>query len=113
MLVFEALESITLVTKTRGTFPLKPGDRLNWPDEDVKKVLKHYPETFRLVETSSDLWLQTWRELADMTQDIQETDWRFKAVLDLLNSCDKAFEAGNWTDFQRLAEKTNILCQKK
>ena len=67
----------------------------------------------RVPQANPNDWLDAWRNLATMTQDIQETDWRFKAVLDLLNLCDKAFEAGSWTAFQRLAEKTNMLCQKK
>ena len=111
-LIFEALEPITLLTRTRGTIPLKGGDRLDWPDEDVRKVLKSYPEKFKLVETS-DLWLQAWGELADLTQGIQESDWRFKGIMDLLESCDVAFEAGNWTDFEQLAEKVKRLCEKR
>lgn len=93
---------------------------LNWkacascshPTGTVKEPVDETPQK-ESIPGRLERWTETWRDLATMTQDIQETDWRFKAVLDLLNSCDKAFEAGNWTDFQRLAEKTNILCQKK
>jgi hypothetical protein len=112
-LIFEALQSITLSTKTRGAFSLNLGDRLNWPDEDAKRVLTHYPEKFRLIETSTDPWLHAWRDLAEMTRNVEEADWRFLGVMDLLNGCDKAFESGNWAAFQRLAEKAKTLCQKK
>jgi isocitrate dehydrogenase kinase/phosphatase len=48
-----------------------------------------------------------------MAQGIQEQDWRFKGIMDLLDGCDKAFEQGDWAAFQRLAEKAKTLCQKK
>ena len=114
-MIFEALEAITLSTKTRGTFSLKPGDRLDWPDEDVRKVLERCPEKFKVIEThhNANLWVNAWREIADLTSGIQEMDRRFKAVLDLLNLCDKAFEAGNWEAFQRWAEKVKDLCRKR
>ena len=115
MLIFEAIQPVTLSTKTRGTFPLKPGDRLNWPDEDVRKVLERCPHSFKIIETplNPNLWVNAWRELAEMTSGIEKSDRRFKAVLDLLNLCDKAFEVGNWTDFERLAEKVRWLCEKR
>jgi len=73
---------------------------------------REVPATER-TENESDLWLQAWRELADMTQGIQESDWRFKGIMDLLGGCDRAFEAGSWTDFERLTEKVRGLCEKR
>ena len=83
------------------------------PTGTVKKLISETQKKENVKENAPNDWLDAWRDLAKMTSGIQENDWRFKAIMDLLNLCDKAFEAGNWTDFQRLAEKANILCQKK
>ena len=48
-MIFEALESIHLTTRSLGEVSLSPGDRLDWPDLAVRMLLSHYPESIRVM----------------------------------------------------------------
>ena len=80
----------------------------------VEKVKERFPEpkTTDTNRPTPDQWLSAWRTLADLTQGIQESDWRYLGVLDLLDGCDRAFEQGNWPSFERLARKVKGLFEK-
>jgi len=57
------------------------------------------PEPPHGQRVSQSQWAEGWRDLASMTSGIQETDPRFKGILNALVSCDRAFEAGDWGRF--------------
>ena len=74
-----------------------------------EKVKERFPEN----QSTPNDWLQAWRDLAEKARNVEEADWRFLGVMDLLDACDEAFAKGNWADFARLSEKVKTLCQRK
>ena len=56
------------------------------------KVLEQCPRTSQ--------WTQSWRELADLTTGIEQSDPRFTPMINLLEQADRAFERDNWAAFQ-------------
>ena len=50
---------------------------------------------------SSSQWLTAWRELATLTAGLTAEDPRLQTVLTALNVCDMAFEADDWTAFEK------------
>jgi len=61
------------------------------------KVLEQCP---RPIPVCRSQWIQGWRELADLTSGIEQSDPRFKPLNNLLAQADTAFERDNWADFQ-------------
>ena len=56
------------------------------------KVLEQCPRTSQ--------WTQGWRELADLTSGIAQSDPRFNPLINLLEEADAAFADDNWAAFQ-------------
>ena len=54
---------------------------------------------------TSTQWLEAWRELANITDDIEKSDRRHMPILDLLRQCDWHFDQGDWLSFKRAAGK--------
>jgi hypothetical protein len=70
------------------------------------------PKTTHLnkMPQSSD-WLTAWRELAELTSDIPETDSRFPHVMQALDSCDHAYAQGHWGAFQEAVQNVRRALQ--
>jgi len=47
--------------------------------------------------------------LAQSPKGIEKTDPRFKATLDALEECDRAFEQDNWGRFREVAKEVHRL----
>ena len=52
LLIFEAVESLRITTKTRGVLLLTPGQRMELPDEAVRQLMEKVPRKIRIVEES-------------------------------------------------------------
>ena len=104
-------------TSTKYTKPPDPASEHSNQDNFVDIVDETQrpedPKRAKLPRVSQARWLKTWRELADLTTGVEVNDPRFRPIMEALESCDRAFEQGDWATFQRLAEKAKTLCQKK
>jgi hypothetical protein len=68
------------------------------------KVLEQCPRTSQ--------WTQAWRELADLTSGIEQSDSRLKPLINVLEQADKAFESDNWEEFQIAASRVENIANK-
>ncbi len=66
-----------------------------------------------LAEVSGPSWQEFYQEIAAMTNGIQESDPRFKPIMDILDQCDRCFENGDWQTFQTHLPKLKKLCGEK
>jgi|GEM_PF-4869652 len=55
-------------------------------------------------------WVESWRELASVTNGIMKGDPQFNLIMRLLEVCDKHFSEGDWTGFQAVALRIKNLC---
>jgi hypothetical protein len=60
----------------------------------------------------NEQWLNGWRTLADLTSEIEQSDPRLKPLINLLEQADKAFEKGNWEEFQIAASRVKNIVNK-
>ena len=95
--------------RLNGAIVLQPGEPMEIDAAIGKRVLRQYAPKIRVARSQ---WITGWNKLATSTQHISEGDPRFQSILQVLNTCDQAFEQENWAAFQRLAEKIQTLCQK-
>ncbi len=92
---------VRLVGKGLNTaIVLKPGEPQEIDAALGAKLLKQCSKNIRV---SRSRWMASWQELADLTTGIEQSDPRFKPLINLLEEADTAFERDNWAAFQ-LAE---------
>jgi len=108
-LLIEALIPMNL-TLPEGVKTLKPGDRVNLPEDKARKLLNLAKEKVRV---SSTQWTESWRELAKMTEDIEECSPKFQPIHKALEGCDLAFAQENWMEFFRAYQSVQALVKGK
>ena len=72
-------------------------------------VPKRETQTALPVGCTGTDWLTAWRGLAAITDGITKDDLRFEPVLAALATCDQAFLANDWAEFQRAAASVQSL----
>jgi len=60
----------------------------------------------------NEKWLNGWRTLVDLTSGIEQSDPRFKPLVNLLKQADRAFERDNWEEFQIAASRVKNIANK-
>ncbi len=101
-MLIEAVKKPIRLKWPTGEVRLDPGVPVDLPDEQARKLLERAPGKVRKVTPD---WLRVWRELADCITGITRDDPRFQPVMAALDVCDRAFERGDWTGFQRTADR--------
>lgn len=56
-------------------------------------------------------WLAAWREVARLTDEINQDDPRFQLVMAALKLCDAAFERDDWEAFREAAAQIRLAVQ--
>jgi len=100
MLLIEPIghKPVRLVGKgLNAAIVLKPGEPQEIDAALGAKLLKQCPKNIRVSRLQ---WMTSWRELADLTTGIEQSDPRFKPLNNLLEQADRAFERDNWAAFQ-------------
>jgi len=100
MLLIEPIgnKSVRLVGKgLNAAIVLKPGEPQEIEAALGAKLLKQCSKNIRV---SRSRWVASWRELADLTTGIEQSDPRFKPLNNLLAQADTAFECDDWAAFQ-------------
>ena len=57
-------------------------------------------------------WHKGWRTLADLTSGIEQSDSRFKPLINLLEQADRAFESDKWEEFQIATSRIKNIANK-
>ena len=99
-MLLEAVDRPIRYTWPKGELRLEPGKPIKVPDDRGQKVLTRCGDKVRKVSPD---WLAAWEELAQVTNNIEITDPRFKPVMGALASCDRTFEQGDWLAFKLAA----------
>ena len=76
-------------------------------------LIRNRPELkLKSAELTSEQWIESWHNLARITDRITKDDPRFLSVCEALEDCDHAFEQDNWTVFQQAAESVKRLVEE-
>ncbi len=92
-----------------GAIVLKPGEAVEVPPELGQRVLRQCSQKVRI---SRSQWLQSWAELACMTEGVEPTDLRFQRILRALDCCDQAFAHEDWSEFAQAYQAVKALIQR-
>jgi len=106
-LLIEALIPMNL-TLPEGAKTLKAGDRVELPTLKARKLLNLAKGKVRVYRTR---WTESWCELANMTQDIEECSPEFQPILKALGDCDLAFAQENWVEFLKGYQSVKALVE--
>jgi len=84
---------------------MKPGEPVNFPDDQGRQLLARIPEKVRVVLSN----LQTWRDLAALSVGITQDSPRYWPMLDALTACVEAYKCNDWPAFWRAAEQAEVV----
>ena len=89
---------------------LKPGQ-----PQEIDSVLgaKLLMQCSQNIRVSRSQWIQSWCELAKMTEDIEEGSPKFQPILKALESCDLAFAQENLGEFFKAYQAVKALVEGK
>ncbi len=85
---------------------LKPGQPQPIDTGLATKLIKQCSQNIRV---SRSQWIQSWCELAKMTEDIEECSPKFHPILKALEGCDLAFAQENWGEFFKAFQAVKAL----
>ena len=88
---------------------LRPGEPVEVSPELGRRVLRQYAPKVRLARSQ---WITAWRELADLTSGIEQSEPRFKPLINVLEQADRVFERDNWEEFQKAASRVLNIANK-
>ena len=86
------------VKLSTGDLYLTPGEPVDLPDSQARKLLVKVPGAIRVLATRAE-WLDGFREVVRVTHGITRDDPRFIPVNQAWDACDTAFERDNWGEF--------------
>ena len=76
-------------------------------------LIRNRPELkLKSAELTSEQWIESWHNLARITDGITKDGPRFHPICEALENCDRAFEQDNWTEFQQAAESVKRLMEE-
>ena len=97
-LTIEAIRMVRIRYGGRDVI-MQPGQRLHLPYEKARQLLAQAEGKVRKVGSEAD-WVALWREVAEVSSGLVETDPRRPSVLELIVSLDRSFEEGHLEAFR-------------